>query len=176
MTQSSRLLRPFLPVLLLGLTSCGTGPAIDASKPMGAGEPATGIVAGTAVYFLKDGALHPVERSAAGITSPTEAVRALLTGPSPEDRKQGLTSALPPLTGTLETALAKVTATPNAPGRLRVTLPYDPTTLTPLALGQLTCTASATALVELTGTGHTTPATHCSDYAVRHPVSSPESP
>lgn len=107
--------------------------SIPTTNVVQAGEPASGISQATAViYFVRDGAQTPVPRTVGGPGSLQAAVEALFSGPSTQDRQQGLATALPPLT-----AVPKVSADRT---QVLIRLPAGTPPLTGTALLQLVCT------------------------------------
>ena len=74
----------------LGLSACD----IPATGVVEAGGPASGVPATIAIYLIRDGALVAVPRTIADPGEPASAVEALLQGPTPQERRKGLTSAL----------------------------------------------------------------------------------
>lgn len=68
------------------------------------------------VYFLRGEALAPASRTIEGAAAATEAVRALLAGPTAAERKAGLGSTIPPGTAVRSVAVAGGTATVDLTG------------------------------------------------------------
>jgi predicted small lipoprotein YifL len=95
-------------LLTLGSVACGGGsgpvevPSEEIPFPLER-SPATPTPSGgsaVAIYLVRGGRLAGVERTVSAAVSPEEAVmRALLDGPTSEERDQGLTTAVPPATG-----------------------------------------------------------------------------
>jgi spore germination protein GerM len=56
-------------------------------------------------YFVQDGRLVPVTRPSFGVASPTVAVRALVVGPTLDERQTGLASFVPSRTTVLEVSV-----------------------------------------------------------------------
>ena len=144
---------------LLVLSSCG----ITETGVVEAGGPASGIVATTPVYLVKNGALVAVPVRTARPGNAGAALELLLGGPSGDEQHNGITTELPglpnatsPVTtsapgffgGPTETTAAAPT-TPTTPAvsvegdTLSVRLPYKGIELPPLARQQLICTAAA---------------------------------
>ncbi|MFE3826528.1 hypothetical protein [Streptomyces sp. NPDC059092] len=129
--------------LLLTLTApllLAAGCRIPGTGVVQAGESATGVRPVILLYLVKDGALHPVARSA-DVTSIEvgTAVALAFRGPRPTEARGGVTTELP--------------AVPSRPrvvvdgDRISVELPgLGP--LTPLAMDQLVCTVAAARALE----------------------------
>lgn len=56
-------------------------------------------------FFVKDGRLLPVMRPSVGVASPAVAVRALVTGPTLDERQKGVVSLVPSQTTVLEVSV-----------------------------------------------------------------------
>jgi len=96
-------------VLTVAVPACGgaSGPVAVPSdeipfplarSPSASPTPAAGVRA--VAYMVRDGRLVAVERTVSTSSSPEEAImRALLDGPTSEERAQGVISAIPPVTG-----------------------------------------------------------------------------
>jgi hypothetical protein len=75
---------------LCALTSCGISP----TGAVEAGAPAEGVAPTVRVYFVRDGALVAVDRRTTAPVGVEAAVTLLLGGPSPPERKKGMTTHL----------------------------------------------------------------------------------
>jgi len=121
-----------------GVITGGPGPS-GRVVPEGSDTPAlvTPAVAAT-VYLVQDGRLVAVPRPGERL-SPGEALRLLAAGPTPQERARGLTTDVPP-------GAAPFTVIAGPDGRLAVT-GAGPVGraggLSPLAVGQIACTAAA---------------------------------
>lgn len=134
-----------VPVILLLflLTACGVRPT-DGPIPAG---PGPGFPdrnqAEMTLYFLFGGRIYPITRSTPGLASPESVLNALVGGPSPEEQKRGLSTAVPPG--------GKV----GFSGQLVVSFPVPLAELPETALSQLSCTTVTTGLwgsLRVTGT------------------------
>ncbi|WP_405717625.1 hypothetical protein OG607_01335 [Streptomyces sp. NBC_01537] len=81
-----------VPAALL-LSGCG----IPSTGVVESGEPATGAQSPALVYFVRDGALVPVPRTSAKRFDLSTAMALLLKGPDPVERKEGLSTLIPPM-------------------------------------------------------------------------------
>ncbi|MEU5755520.1 hypothetical protein [Streptomyces sp. NPDC047829] len=146
---SARRLLPLLLAALLPLSACG----IPATGVVEAGEPATGVLdPGPApspsqtwpepdpatvvpLYFVVDGALTTAPRALPGAGADLgSTVLMLFQGPDAEERRNGLTTELPPST------VAPTIRTDGA--AVSVQLPEDAAGLSDLAVDQLACTVA----------------------------------
>ncbi|MBN0048501.1 GerMN domain-containing protein [Streptomyces actuosus] len=158
--------RSLLSAALSVLSACGIAP----TGVVGAGAAATGVRPTVQLYFVRDGALVVVPRTANGPVDAGNAVEMLLGGPTGPERLQGLTTELPrvpvepqpptppptrvPLVVDIRTHADTVTI--ELPRNLKSRLPHT-------AAYQLICTAAAAHLVSdpdidaarVTLTGHT---------------------
>ncbi|MGK5638057.1 GerMN domain-containing protein [Streptomyces sp. URMC 126] len=128
-----------LAVLLPGgaLTGCG----VTDSGPSAAGAPAAGArpadaAPGLRVYFVARNGTWPVTRAAPAGAGPQRALDELLAGPTADERRRGLTTALPAGTH-------RVRAEATAPGTVDLYLPWLVPELERAAVNQLVCTAAA---------------------------------
>ncbi|MFJ2743539.1 hypothetical protein ACIO3O_28245 [Streptomyces sp. NPDC087440] len=115
--------------LLLSLTACGVQP----TGVIGAGESATGLTKGLRIYFVsRAGRLEGVSRPDQRLTDLQGALKLLGSGPTAEERKEGLTSAMdyPPSYDVQGTGARVVLRNPGSPAD----------SLSQLATGQLVCT------------------------------------
>ncbi|ANB04820.1 hypothetical protein SAM40697_0859 [Streptomyces ambofaciens] len=145
--------RPLLLAALLPLAACG----IPATGVVEAGEPATGVlepgpgpspaqtrpeaVPDTVVplYFVADGELTTVPRAVPGAGADLgSTVLMLFEGPDAEERRNGLTTELPP------SMAAPTIRTDGA--AVGVQLPEDAGSLSALAVDQLACTVAVARL------------------------------
>ncbi|MER7688875.1 hypothetical protein [Streptomyces sp. NPDC097610] len=148
----SRTRRPSRTALLFAtaflLSSCG----IPETGVVEVGEPATGIRPGYVLYFVGEGTLLGVRRHVFGPGGIETAVAMLFRGPEVQERREGMTTELPPMKG------APTVRTDG--GRLSIELPDRTAPLTATALAQLICTAADARLVETqdadTSTTHVT--------------------
>ncbi|MEU3281279.1 hypothetical protein [Streptomyces antibioticus] len=158
--------RSLLSAALLALSACGIAP----TGVVGAGAAATGVTPTVQLYFVGDGTLVAVPRTATGPVDAEKAVAMLLRGPTSPERLHGLTTELPqlpvephPQTPAPTRAPLGVTVRTQAdtvaiemPQNLKSPLPRT-------AIDQLICTAAAARLVagpdidsaRVTVTGHT---------------------
>ncbi|MCH0566477.1 MULTISPECIES: hypothetical protein [unclassified Streptomyces] len=158
--------RSLLPAALLALSACGIAP----TGVVGAGTAATGVTPTVQLYFVRDGMLAVVPRTATGPVDAETAVAMLLRGPTSPEHLHGLTTELPQL------AVEPHRQTPaptRAPLGVRVGTRADTVAIelpqnlkSPLprtAADQLICTAAAAHLIadpdldsaRVTVTGHT---------------------
>ncbi|MFB9683567.1 hypothetical protein [Amycolatopsis plumensis] len=125
-----------LAVLLL-VSACGiqptpvvpAGPAPTLRSPAAGGR-GTDLV----LYFVLADRVIPVVRPSSGVVGVDSALTMLLDGPSPGERENGYTTALPRLTGT-------ISLSPGPPTTITVPFPLRP--LTGAGVNQLVCTAFA---------------------------------
>lgn len=143
----------------LALSACD----IPATGVVEAGGPATGIPATVPIYLTRDDALVAVPRRLADAGEPGTAVEALLQGPSPQERRKGLSSDLerqpgaarptpPPTESSAQGAEGEWKWPAEGEGqgarvrtrsdRVYVELPHYPGPLSPLAADQVICTAA----------------------------------
>ncbi|MFK0115387.1 hypothetical protein [Streptomyces sp. NPDC090994] len=157
-SRPSRPVRRALPLLsvLLGaacpLTACG----IPATGVIEAGAPASGVrkpvtaatrpttpvpetsAAAVPLYFVRNGTLVPVIRTAAVPADPASAVSLLFQGPDSEERALGLTTELP--------RAVAMPAVRTDGATVAIGLPAGATALSDTAVAQLACTAAAARL------------------------------
>ncbi|WP_405910495.1 hypothetical protein OG742_43825 [Streptomyces sp. NBC_00828] len=127
--RSSRPALLFATALLL--SSCG----IPETGVVETGEPATGIRPAQLLYFVSEGAVVAVHRQVViGPVGVETAVEAVLEGPDVTERRRGMTTELPRLTGDATVG--------TDGGRVTVELPVGTRHLTETALTQLICTAA----------------------------------
>ncbi|WP_328437374.1 hypothetical protein OHA71_09265 [Streptomyces sp. NBC_00444] len=127
-----RSLRPaLLCTTALLLASCG----IPESGVVETGEPATGIRPAQVSYFVSEGTLVPVRRRGFAPVDIETAVATVFQGPDARERRSGMTTQLPPLTGA-----PSVRAVGD--GEVTVELPQGIGTLTETAVAQLICTVA----------------------------------
>ncbi|NNN38286.1 hypothetical protein HLK59_49985 [Streptomyces sp. S3(2020)] len=122
---------------------------IPATGVVEAGGPASGIPPTVPVYLIRDGALVAVSRTISDAGEPVTAVESLLQGPTPQERRERLTTALavqptplrptPSPTEPLPDEAVRLTAQNNA---VHVELPSYAGDLTRLAADQVICTAA----------------------------------
>jgi hypothetical protein len=138
---------------LLALCSCG----ITTTGVVEAGGPASGIVATTSVYFVRDGALVAVPSRTARPGDAEAAVELLLVGPSREERLSGLVTLLPALPSAASSAPTTIPGAVGGPvgtpadtprvsveqDSMSIELPYRVAGLPGLGMEQLICTAAA---------------------------------
>jgi hypothetical protein len=141
-----------IPLLLgvLVVAACGVRP----SGVISGGDPPSGSTTGTVVFFLSDHLLAPATRET---VSPDEALAQLAAGPTERERAQGLRTELP-----TEITLR----TDPSPPTPTIVATVNPQTLTPLAVDQIVCTATATELttdggITITGQGATLQPKYC---------------
>ncbi|MEW2522031.1 hypothetical protein [Actinacidiphila alni] len=115
------------------LTACG----VPTSGVIQAGEPAMGMRPGVSVYFVSDGELRAVPRTAPADAGLRTALRILFDGPAASETTT-LGTELPRLSGAPKVAVHGATVV--------VGLPPGVARLTPLATGQLACTVAANPL------------------------------
>ena len=162
MRAPHRLVLLLAPALLL-LSACG----IPATGVVEAGGPASGIVATTPVYFLRNGALVAVPVRTPRPGNAEAAVELLLAGPSQGEQLGGFSTEVPALPDFVQPA---PTTTPGSPGgqaepnpvtptvtvegdSLSIRLPYAASALRYLAAQQLICTAAAAHRMAVSSTG-----------------------
>jgi len=141
-------------VLALALAGCGVRPSAVITGgpgpsgrvvPEGPDTPALVTPAATppvrspvrspgTLYLVRDGGLVAVPR-AGGRLSPVDALALLADGPTAAERARGLTSDVPPGAAPFSVAVE--------PGRLVVTASGPVGELSPVAVGQIVCTAAA---------------------------------
>ncbi|MFI6340322.1 hypothetical protein [Streptomyces sp. NPDC050535] len=114
----------------LSLSSCG----IPETGVVEAGEPATGIRPAQVLYFVSEGGPLAVRRQVPGPVGIETAVEMLFQGPDVVERRSGMITELPALTGV-------ATVRTDGP-RVSVELPWGTGPLTELAITQLTCTVA----------------------------------
>ncbi|MEU6851652.1 hypothetical protein ABZ901_17215 [Actinacidiphila alni] len=117
------------------LTACG----VPTSGVIQAGEPAIGMRPGVSVYFVSDGELRAVPRTAPADAGLRTALRILFDGPAASGTTT-LGTELPRLSGAPKVAVHGATVV--------VSLPPGVARLTPLATGQIACTVAANPLQE----------------------------
>ncbi|GII05837.1 hypothetical protein [Planobispora takensis] len=130
-------------VSLIAAAGCGVQPSdviTGGGPPSGAVAPAATIT----VYLVKKGRLRAVTRPGdRPLLFPADTLALLAAGPTPRERADGFTTDVPsgagPFAVTVEPA-GHVVVTPSAPAG----------GLSALALGQIVCTAAATAPRSLT--------------------------
>ncbi|MET7305367.1 hypothetical protein [Embleya sp. NPDC005575] len=130
-----------LALAVVGLLAVGAGCGIPTTGPVQAGTPAEGIVSPAAsgqpgslyVYLVVDHRIRPVLRTSITGATPQAAIDLLLAGPSWEEARRGVTSAVLPHAGPAKVSVQDVAIRIDLAG----TAP-----LTELALNQLVCTAS----------------------------------
>ncbi|AQS72380.1 hypothetical protein B1H29_33350 [Streptomyces pactum] len=141
-----------LAAALLPLSACG----IPATGVVEAGEPATGVlepgrtatpsqaesaavpVTTVPLYFVTDGALVAVARTVPGAADLGSTVLMLFEGPDARERREGLTTELPPA------AVAPTVRTDGA--AVVVQLPRSVGSLNETAVDQLACTVAVARL------------------------------
>lgn len=143
---------------VLGLSSCD----IPATGVVEAGGPASGIPPAALVYYVRNGTLVAVSRKVPEAGDVTTAVAALLLGPTPQERRENLTTRLARqflLASPAPTATQNGTTTPTASqpptetpaeavrvtmqdGDISVELPWYAAELSSLAADQVICTAA----------------------------------
>lgn len=145
-------MKRLIPLLLgvLVVAACGVRPTAVISG----GDPPSGLTTEAVVFFLSDDQLAPATRRTG---SPDEALAELAAGPTETERAQGLRTDLPAGI-TLRTDRSSPTPT--------IVATVNPQTLTPLAVDQIACTASATELttdawITITGKGATLDPQYC---------------
>ncbi|HJP75264.1 MAG TPA: hypothetical protein VJ914_13400 [Pseudonocardiaceae bacterium] len=119
-------------VVLLALVCAGCG-----VRPSGAipGDQApTGPVYGVTLYFARHNELIPTLRATTNQFTPIEAITALVSGPDSREQSDGMTTQVPP--GIVADGL-----TTDPSGQTFLGVNINPTTLSTVAVGQLTCTA-----------------------------------
>ncbi|WP_420708697.1 histidine kinase dimerization/phospho-acceptor domain-containing protein [Streptomyces sp. NRRL S-1813] len=125
----------FLPALLLA--GCGISP----TAPTTAGAPASGALQpGTRTHdarllFVGPTGLRYAARTFTSSIGPQEAIDLLLKGPSPAERKRGLTTLVPAMK-------VRVTAEAGRNGVVHLRLPTTVDRLDHAAVSQLVCTAA----------------------------------
>ncbi|MFD0312911.1 hypothetical protein [Streptomyces flavalbus] len=151
-------LRPRRAALLAAALCAATSCGIPTTGVVEAGVPASGVVPTVRVYLVADGTLVTVPRRIAAPVTVEAALEALLRGPTAQERRKGLTTALAP-TAAIPAALPTSAVAPTgAPGQAepaaelltvttatdRVSIALSPATgkLTDLAASQLLCTAT----------------------------------
>ncbi|MEV1085593.1 hypothetical protein AB0I98_46510 [Streptomyces sp. NPDC050211] len=133
MSPAPRSLRPaLLCTTALLLASCG----IPETGVVETGEPATGIRPALVSYFVSEGILVPVRRLGFPSADVETAVATVFQGPDVRERRRGITTQLPPLTGALSVR------TDSGGGEVTVELPRGTGPLTETAVAQLTCTVA----------------------------------
>ncbi|MFF3442438.1 GerMN domain-containing protein [Streptosporangium sp. NPDC002721] len=126
-------------LVAVAVTGCGVQPSdviVAGAPPSGRVAPATTLT----LYLVKDGRLGAVTRPRPGGLPlfETDTLALLAAGPTAGERAHGFSSDVPSGAGPFS-----LTAKPA--GRLVVTLSTPPGELSALALGQIVCTAAATA-------------------------------
>ncbi|MGJ6967814.1 GerMN domain-containing protein [Streptosporangium sp. G11] len=145
-------------VSLAAVAGCGVQP----SDVIPAGDPPSGRVAPTTtttLYLVKNGRLSAVTRPSDRPIFPADTLALLADGPTTEERALGFTTDVPPEAGPFS-----VTVKPS--GHLVVTLSTPAGDLSALAVEQIVCTATATALenpsqVTVTGAGQSVGPQNC---------------
>ncbi|MYS85509.1 GerMN domain-containing protein [Embleya scabrispora] len=130
-----------LPLATVALLAVGAGCGIPTTGPVEAGVPAEGIVSPAAtgqpgslyVYLVLNHRIRPALRTSLAGVTPQAAINLLLAGPSWEEARSGVTTALPPNIGPAKVSVQGVS--------IRIDL-AGAAPLTGLALNQLVCTAS----------------------------------
>ncbi|MFD3836165.1 hypothetical protein ACFWWC_07860 [Streptomyces sp. NPDC058642] len=130
-------------VLLLSACDIPTTGVVEA------GGPASGIPPTVAIYLIRDGALVAVPRMISDAGEPVTAVESLLKGPTPQERRQQLTTELArPLSATTLPTPSPTEPLPEESVRLMaetdrisLELPGYAGKLTSLAANQVICTA-----------------------------------
>jgi hypothetical protein len=143
---------------------------IPATGVMEAGGPASGIPPASAVYFVRNGTLVAVPRRVPEVGDVETAVEALLQGPTPEERRERLTTRLTPqspLPATMAPAnpqdgsaaptatqlpaevASEVVEVTTRGESVSVELPAGAGRLTSLAANQVICTAAWARLLAL---------------------------
>jgi hypothetical protein len=112
------------------LSACG----IPATGVVESGAPATGIKSPTLIYFFRNDALIPVPRKTGRGVDVAMVMRLLIQGPSDQEQRAGVTTAMLPLKG-----YPKVW---NEGANVSILLPPDNRPLSNAALEQLVCTAA----------------------------------
>ncbi|WP_143070914.1 hypothetical protein [Streptomyces malaysiense] len=137
---------------------------------MGAGTAATGVTPTVRLYFVSDGILVAVPRSATGPVDAETAVAMLFSGPTSPEQLHGLTTELPQLAVEPHRQTPAPTRAPlgvrvrTRADTVAIELPQDLKSPLPrTAADQLICTAAAARLIadpdldsaRVTVTGHT---------------------
>jgi hypothetical protein len=126
--------------LALVCASCGV-------RPSGAipGDPApSGPVYGVTLYFARHNELIPTLRATTNQFTPIETITALASGPDAREQTDGMTTQVPP-------GIAPVNLATDQSGNTVLALNVNPNSLSTVAIGQLTCTA--TTAIDNAGTG-----------------------
>ncbi|MBN6035231.1 hypothetical protein [Amycolatopsis sp. 195334CR] len=130
-------------LLVFLLTACGVRPT-DGPIPAGPGPAFPDRnQAEMTLYFLFGGRIYPITRSTPGLASPESVLSALVSGPTAEEQKRGLSSEVPPG--------GKV----GFSGQLGVVFPVPLAAVSEAAFNQLSCTTVTTGLwgaLRVTGT------------------------
>ncbi|MEV0277046.1 hypothetical protein AB0I22_11765 [Streptomyces sp. NPDC050610] len=125
----------FVALLLVVVPGCG----VESTGVIDVGQPASGAKRPGAsereavLYFLSPMGLRPVRRPASGAVSAQQAVRLLMGGPDEAERRRGMQTEVPKMTGVHVT---------TGKGRVGVQLPMDVRELSPVVRSQLVCTAA----------------------------------
>jgi hypothetical protein len=125
-----------LAVLFL-VAACGVKPTpvVPAGPAPTLRNPATnGLGTDLTLYFVLDGRVTPVTRSAGSTTGVDTALSTLLAGPSYAEASDGYATMLPSETG-------PIALSPGPPTTVTFSFPLKQ--LTPIAVNQLVCTAFA---------------------------------
>ncbi|MEU4409110.1 hypothetical protein AB0F88_31745 [Streptosporangium sp. NPDC023963] len=134
---------PARRMLAAGLVSlaAAAGCGVQPSDVIPAGDPPSGRVAPattTTLYLVKNGRISAVTRPRDRPMFPADTLALLADGPTAGERANGFTTEVPPEAGPFS-----VTARPA--GHLVVTLSAPAGELSAPAVGQIVCTAAATA-------------------------------
>lgn len=131
-------MRRIAAALLVLASACGStsGPVVvppeEIPFPLTRAESspeATSTVGRILVFFVLDGRLSPVTRTAAAGDTPVEAaMRAVLSGPDARERSRGLTTNLPPATRLLEVRVGEGIAVADLSGEFQA--PAEPDAIT----------------------------------------------
>ncbi|MFC4536765.1 hypothetical protein [Sphaerisporangium dianthi] len=137
---ASRILAASL-IPLIAAAGCGVRP----SDVIPAGDPPSGRIAPSTststtitLYLVKNGRLSAMRRPSDRPLFQADTLALLAAGPTPQEQAHGFTTDVPP-------QAAPFTVTPKPAGHLVVTLSTPAGDLSTLAVGQIVCTAAATA-------------------------------
>ncbi|GGL49100.1 hypothetical protein [Planomonospora parontospora] len=122
-------------LVALAVAGCGVRP----SDVIPAGDPPSGPVAPATItlYLVRNGRLDAVTRPG-GPLSRADTLALLAAGPAAGERARGLTTDVPPEAGPFSVTVER-------PGHVVVTPSAPAGELSALAVGQIVCTAAATA-------------------------------
>ena len=120
-------------VVLLALVCAGCG--VRPSGVIPGDQAPTGPVYGVTLYFARHNELIPTLRATTNQFTPIETITALASGPDPREQTDGMTTQVPP-------GIVAVSLAPDPSGNTFLTLNVNPNTLSTVAIGQLTCTAT----------------------------------